>query len=214
MVAGPNAASVTWDLEGADAGDFDISNGGVLRFSNSPDYETPADDDTDNVYMVTVKASDGTDMAIQGVTVTVTNVNEVPSIAGDATIDYAENDTGDVATYMVAGPNAASATWSLEGADAGDFDISNGGVLRFSNSPDYETPADADTDNVYMVTVKASDGTNMASHEVTVTVTNVDDTTVGEDLLDRYDADDSGHIDLGEAVDAVLDYQDGEPFLI
>ena len=160
--------------------------------------------------MITVNASDGTHMATpHEVTVTVTNVNEVPSIAGDATIEYAENDTRDVATYMVAGPNAASITWSLEGADAGDFDISNGGVLRFSNSPDYETPTDDGTDNTYLVTVKASDGTNMASHEVTVTVTNVDDTTVGEDLLDRYDADDSGHIDLGEAVDAVLDYQDG-----
>ena len=161
VLTGTNAGSATWSLEGADEGDFTIIDG-VLRFSNSPDYEMPADADTDNVYMVTVKASDGTDMATNVVTVTVTNVDEVPSIAGDATIEYAENDTRDVATYMVAGPNAASVTWDLEGADAGDFDISNGGVLRFSNSPDYETPADDDTDNVYMVTVKASDGTDMA----------------------------------------------------
>ena len=65
---------------------------------SSPDYEMPADNNTDNIYMVTVKASAGTDMATHEVTVTVTDVDEVPTIAGDATIDYAENGTGDVAT--------------------------------------------------------------------------------------------------------------------
>jgi hypothetical protein len=37
------------------------------------------------------------------------------------------------------------------------------------------SPADADTNNVYMVTVNADDGTNMAEHSVIVMVTNVDD---------------------------------------
>ena len=54
------------------------------------------------------------------------------------------------------------------------FDI-DAGVLTFKTSPDYEAPADADTNNVYMVTVNASDGTNMDTRDVTVTVTNVDD---------------------------------------
>ena len=67
------------------------------------------------------------------------------------------------------------ATWSTEGADGGDFRISNDGMLTFASSPNYEMPADADTDNVYMVTVKATSGTNSATREVTVTVTNEDD---------------------------------------
>ena len=79
-----------------------------------------------------------------------------------------------VATYMLAGTNAASATWSLEGDDASDFTIS-GGMLRFVSSPDYEMPADANGDNTYMVIVKASDGTDMDTYEVTVTVTDEDD---------------------------------------
>ena len=66
-------------------------------------------------------------------------------------------------------------SWSLSGTDAGVFDISGAGVLTFNESPDYEMSADADADNIYMVTVEASDGTNMASHEVTVTVTDEDD---------------------------------------
>ena len=43
------------------------------------------------------------------------------------------------------------------------------------SSPDYETPADANTDNIYMITVNASAGTDMDSLDVTVTVTDVDD---------------------------------------
>ena len=208
-VAGTNAASATWSLEGTDAVDFTISSGGVLRFRDSPDHEMPADNNTDNIYMVTVNASDGTDMATHEVTVTVTNVNEVPTIEGDATIDYAENGTGDVATYTAMDPEEATITWSLSGTDAGVFDISGAGVLTFNESPDFEMAADADTDNIYMVTVEASDGTNMASHEVTVTVTNVDDTIVEHDLLDIYDADNSGHIDLPEVSAVIDDYFGG-----
>ena len=49
----------------------------MLTFKGSPNFEAPADMDTDNVYMVTVEASDGTtDNVMQAVTVTVTNVDE------------------------------------------------------------------------------------------------------------------------------------------
>ena len=64
--------------------------------------------------------------------------------------------------------------------------------------------ADANIDNIYMVTVEASDGTNMDILEVAITVTDEDDTTVEQDLFDIYDANDSGHIDLPE-VSAVID---------
>ena len=67
------------------------------------------------------------------------------------------------------------ATWTLEGADAGDFTISSTGELNFESAPDYENAADADEDNMYMVTVKADDGTHMDTHDVTVMVTNVDE---------------------------------------
>ena len=169
----PEEATITWSLSGTDADVFDISSGGVLTFGSSPDYEMSADADNNNIYMITVNASAGTDMDSLDVTVTVTDEDEVPTIAGDATIDYAENGTGDVATYTAMDPEEATITWSLSGTDAGVFGISGAGVLTFNESPDYEMPADAD--NIYMVTVEASAGTNMASHEVTVTVTDVDE---------------------------------------
>ena len=79
-----------------------------------------------------------------------------------------------VATYTAAGPGSDTATWRLEGADAGDFNIP-GGVLSFRSTPDFEMSADADMDNVYMVTVKATSGTNTATWDVTVTVTDVEE---------------------------------------
>ena len=77
-----------------------------------------------------------------------------------------------MATYSAAGPDAADATWNLSGADAGALRISSAGVLTFMASPNYESPADANTDNTYMVMVNANDGTTDAMKAVTVRVTN------------------------------------------
>ena len=102
------------------------------------------------------------------------NMVTVLAISGMSSGEYAENGTIPVATYMTAGPGAEMASWTLEGDDAGLFDIL-GGVLSFSSSPNYEMAMDADMDNVYMVTIMAGDGTYMDTHDVMVTVTNVDE---------------------------------------
>ena len=174
----PNGDNLTYTLVGTDAASFDIGRSdGQLKTKAKLDYEIK------NTYMVTVTATDPNGLSDSiDVTIKVGPVDEAPmimvgglAITGQSAIDYAENRTGMVATYSAAGPDAARATWSLEGDDAGDFRISTAGVLTFRTSPDYESPADADTDNTYMVTVKANDGTYMVTHGVTVTVTNVDD---------------------------------------
>ena len=70
-------------------------------------------------------------------------------------------------------------TWSLTGDDSDDFTITNNdagyGILNFASTPDYENPTDSDTNNVYNVTVNASDGTHSATHDVRVTVTDVNE---------------------------------------
>ena len=63
--------------------DFLIDEG-VLTFSAPPDYEGPADRDEDNVYRVTVVASDGAKGGALDVTVTVTEQNEGPVVSGAA----------------------------------------------------------------------------------------------------------------------------------
>ena len=80
------AAQLTWSIPagmdgGADADAFSLTAAGVLTFTAAPDYETPTDDDEDNVYAVTVEVSDGTNTDTAALEVTVTNVAEgVPNI--------------------------------------------------------------------------------------------------------------------------------------
>ena len=170
---------LTYTLGGTDAGLFKIaSSTGQIAVGEGTDL----DFETKTSYTVTVTATDSSgasDTII--VTIMIRDVDEAPelskrglAVSGSRSVSYAENDTGDVGTYAATGSDAAGATWSLEGADAGAFAISSG-ILAFRSSPNYESPTDQNTDNAYEVTVKATSGSLMATRSVTVNVTNVDE---------------------------------------
>ena len=103
-------------------------------------------------------------------TVAVTDVNEPPTVTGNAT--PSENTTA-VATYSATDPEEVPPSWSLQGG-AGVFMITSAGALAFTTAPNYEV------ESSYTVTVRASDGVNTTNHPVTVTVTDVDE---DEELL-------------------------------
>ena len=89
------------------------------------------------------------------VTVTVNNVNEAPTITGDETPSFPENSVRTVSTYRATDPEGNDITWSVSGIDEDNFDISETGALTFANVPDFESPADSNQDNEYLVTVEA-----------------------------------------------------------
>jgi hypothetical protein len=91
--------------------------------------------------------------------------------AQDSEIDYAENGTEPVANFSATDADGDPIVFSLSGSDAAKFEISDDGALSFKSSPNFESPGDADSDNVYMVTVNAARG----STTVAITVTNVDE---------------------------------------
>jgi hypothetical protein len=169
---------------GADAARFSIDGStGVLSFATAPDHENPADADADNIYHVTVQASDGNLAATQALSITVTAVNDnTPMITSNggaaAALGAAENSTA-VTTVMATDADLPAATlvYSIAGgADAARFSIdSSTGVLSFVTAPDYEIPADANADNTYHVTVQASDGSLAATQALSITVTPVND---------------------------------------
>ncbi len=194
MASDEDGDTLTWDLDGTDDGAFTINGSGELRFASVPNYEMPADTDTNNVYNVTVKVTDngmGNLSASQAITVTVNNVNEAPIITstgpGFTAPSFDENGTGVVATYTATDVDAMTTlSWSVEGTDSEDFDInSSNGMLTFKNAPNYEMPDDANADNDYDITVKVKDngipGNRMASNQldatlmVTVTVDDVNE---------------------------------------
>ena len=79
--------TLAYSISGTDADDFTIdTNTGALSFTSAPDYETPTDDDTDNVYNLTVTVSDGIATDSTDVSVTVTDADE-PLTAADDTIN-------------------------------------------------------------------------------------------------------------------------------
>ena len=149
----------TWSLSSTDGGDFQISEVGELNFRNAPDHERPADSNRDNVYLVTVSASDGQYTGTLNVTINVNNINEAPSISGDDALSYPENTptTRVLDRYSATDPERGTITWSLDGDDRDDFSIDQSGNLTFASAPDFESPTDAGGNNEYQVTVVATD---------------------------------------------------------
>ena len=117
-------------------------------------------------------------MSTLDVEVTVTDVNESGIVTGPVTVDYAENATAIVAVYSATDPDGDGVTWSIAGTDAARFSISENGELAFKSPPDYEAPNDANTDNVYEVTVRASDGNLASTLDVEITVTDVNESGI------------------------------------
>ena len=170
---------MTYTLGGSDVRHFDIdSSTGQLLAKSELDYEGRKS------YTVRVSVTDNKNAegnshsAIDhtiDITINVTGEDEAPTIAGATSTSFAENGTHPVETYTGMDPEGISVSWTIHGTDSAHFAISNGGALSFDPVPDYEDAKDSDNNNVYHVTVRASDGSNIDDLDVTVTVTNVEE---------------------------------------
>ncbi len=176
--------TLTYTLEDT-SGKFTIDSDGQIRVAadNSLDYETS----TDHSLVVTVRdrATGGLTDNIQ-VKVLVTDVDEPLAVSGDASPTFAENASiaTAVARYSASDPegNAVSFTWSIEGANSGDFTIDTGGNLEFSSQPDHETQEE------YSITIVGTDNAdpfNVGNLPVTVLVVDVNEppAITGDDSL-------------------------------
>ena len=98
-------------------------------------------------------------------------VNHSPVIADPGPISTPEF-TQAVTKLTVSDAEGNAVKLTLSGVDAAAFSISNDGSLRFALPPDFQTPADANHDNVYLVTVTADDTySTPATVALTITVT-------------------------------------------
>ena len=179
----PENDTLTYSLSGTDQDDFIIdSSSGALTFANTPDYEAPTDADTNNVYQVTLEVSDGNgNNASQELTISVTDGNETPTIISETSASITENTSIATTIYTASAtdPENDTLTYSLSGTDQDDFSIdSSSGAISFAATPNYETPTDADTNNVYQVTLEVSDGSNTVTQELTFTVTDSNEFSV------------------------------------
>jgi hypothetical protein len=104
-----------------------------------------------------------------------------PTFTSSSSFSAAENiaTSATVATIRV----SESATVTISsGADAARFNIArsetNTAIIKFNASPDFEAPADVGGNNVYEITLTATDTANNAgTQSITITVTDVVDTS-------------------------------------
>ena len=170
----------------ADVAAFDIDKAtGQITVAQELDFESRGDPD-DGIYVVVATVTDPSNLGdFIVVVITARDINEDPVLSGRPELTINEIDSGDedatnpdfdgnpgpigqepaVATvnvYNVVDEDRRAATneWSLEGEDKDQFQLIGnvGRTLVFRNQPDYETPADANGDNVYKVTVVTLDG--------------------------------------------------------
>lgn len=118
-----------------------------------------------------------------------------------SSVSVAENTTA-VHTFTA----DEAVTWSLNGgADAALFSIgSSTGALAFLSAPNFESPSDADTNNTYVVVVRATDSaTNTTDQTVTVTVTDVGESS-GATLSSSPIKDNTGTLHLSAPFEAFV----------
>ena len=176
---------------GVDAGKFTIDHDlGLLSFLSAPNFESPGDIGGNNVYDLIVRVSDGALSGDKGIAVTVTNVNEAPTIANQS---FSVLDT--VATGFTVGTVVAndvdasdSKTFAITAGNTGNaFAISPSGVITVANTLNSAvTPS-------YSLTVSVTDaGTLSASATVTITVNHLNSNPTNIGLSNATIAENAG----------------------
>jgi len=176
-ITGTPIGTLTYSLGGTDASDFTINSITGVVSMVARDFESPEDADTDNAYEVTITATDDDNNFVsEDWTVTVTDVIETAffSINTITDVSIVENNTYTSVTPSITGTPIATLTYSLGGTDASDFTINSITGVVSMVARDFESPEDANTDNVYEVAIIATDGdSNSASEGWTVTIDDV-----------------------------------------
>ena len=137
-------------------GDFSLDGSNLLT-------KRPFDYEEEKTFSISVQITDsGGEKIVEDITVTVKNENEKPVLisAKEASFSHPENAGKIVGRLEVEDPdeNQSSVKFKLtKSEDRDHFKITRAGDLAFLREPDYENPVDANKDNVYAVSYKATD---------------------------------------------------------
>ena len=125
-----------------------------------------------------------------------------------------------IAGYTATDPEGADVTLSLMGDDAALFELADdidtmagaNQELSFKEEPDFENPADRNSDNIYQVTVRASDSVLNTDIDLSIKVTDADeagevevpqDALIGVELTATLTDSDTGAPDPAQFIDQV-----------
>ena len=110
-------------------------------------------------------------------------VNTAPQLIG--LIDFAiDENTTEITTIQATDAEGDNITYSIEGSDSALMTIGSlSGELSFISPPDYENPQDSNQDNIYEVTIIASDGSLSSSLGIIISINDVLEGTGGSNML-------------------------------
>ncbi|TDF37258.1 GlyGly-CTERM sorting domain-containing protein [Alteromonadaceae bacterium M269] len=146
---------VIYTLNGDDSDLFTIDEQGNLSFVDASDFENPVDADEDNVYNLSVTANFGGIDIEAPVEITVSNVNDAPTISGAPATSVVEGEGFSFAPEVL-DTDGDSLTFSIENRpNWAVFDEETGTLAG--------TPGAADVGTVEGIVISVSDGSESAS---------------------------------------------------
>ena len=95
--------------------------------------------------------------------------NQPPSLTSIGDVSVLEGETS-VATLSANDPDGDALSFSVSGTDSGYFKVSSARELVFESTVDFESPNDANGDNIYEITVSVSDGSATDSESLAVSI--------------------------------------------
>jgi len=138
-----------------------------------------------DVFTYKIAAGADTDEAM--LDISIAGSNDAPVFASPAASHAVNENTTVVASLSALDIDGPFLGFGLAGPDAAAFTI-DGTVLRFVAAPDHEATGDSDGDNVYEVTVVASDGSLIDTRSISVIVLDAAGGTIeGTPVADRID---------------------------
>ena len=165
----PDASDTkTWSLTGTDANLLSIDSGGKVTLKAAANYEVKSS------YSFNVVDTDaGSLTGSQAVVLSVTNVNEAPTITSAATATLAENTSISTKVYTATASDpdgSDTKAWSLTGTDASLLSIDSSGQVTLKAAANYEAKAS------YSFSVVDTDaGSLTGSQAVVLSITNVNE---------------------------------------
>ncbi len=160
----------------------------VLR---SVQFQNLSDTPDESVRTVTIQVSDGSASSLASRDLRVIAVNDAPVITSDGGVSSAQirvmENTTFVTTVTSSDVDSATATYSIAGGIDEDFFTINAvtGELHFLTPPDFDSPADSDQNNAYVVRIRVTDENGgRVSQTLVVKVVNINEAPTSTAIAD------------------------------
>ena len=162
----PESSDITFSLSGDGSDLFSIDAEGNITLAGNFDYETSTS------YNITISASDGENITTSEILISVSDVNEAPTLsAATSAASFAEDITtgSQIATFSAIDPEAKNLTYSLSGTGSELFSIDAAGNITLNSNFDFETASS------YSLILTVTDGVHQVSEVISITITDVNE---------------------------------------